>query len=127
MRSFGFFCLLLLTLLARSVAQDPLRVYYVDGQALEQRTENGITVTVNLNEKNKANWLTVYVVNDSNDAVNVIPTNITVHQTSPKAEDLKLRTENDLQKSAVSQRFLGPSNSQYRKPQSKFESRRKCN
>ncbi|MGA9390766.1 MAG: PDZ domain-containing protein [Candidatus Sulfotelmatobacter sp.] len=107
MRSFGFFCLLLLTLLARAVAQDPLRVYYVDGQALEQRTENGITVTVNLNEKNKANWLTVYVVNDSNDAVNVIPTNITVHQTSPKAEDLRLRTENDLQKSAVRSVFWG--------------------
>lgn len=107
MRFVGFFCVLLLTLLARAAAQDSLRVYYVDGQALEQRTDNGITVTVNLNEKNKANWLTVYVVNDSNDAVNVIPTNITIHETSPKEEDLKLRTENDLQKSAARSVFWG--------------------
>ncbi|MGA2646124.1 MAG: PDZ domain-containing protein [Candidatus Sulfotelmatobacter sp.] len=107
MSSNGFVGILLLAFLAPAAAQDSLRLYYVDGQALEQITDHDVTVTVNLKAQEKANWLTVYVVNDSNDAVNVIPTSITLHETSPREEDLKLRTERDLQKSAAHSVFWG--------------------
>jgi len=98
----------LLVFLARLAApQDSLRVYYVNGEALEQITDHDITVTVSLNDEDKKNWLTVYVVNDSNDAVNVIPTRITLHKTSPKDEDLRLKTERDLKRAVGHGVFWG--------------------
>ncbi len=95
-------------LLARmAVAQDSLRVYYVDGQSLEQITDHDVTVTVSLKDEGKVNWLTVYVVNDSDDPVNVVPTNITLHQTSPKDEELRLKTERELQRAVGRGVFWG--------------------
>jgi hypothetical protein len=108
MRSKPFVCILLLLLLARmAAAQDSLRVYYIDGQALEQITDHDVTVTVSLKDAGKVNWLTVYVVNDSDDPVNVIPATITLHQTSPKDEDLRLKTESELQRAAGRGVFWG--------------------
>jgi len=106
MRSKGFVFLLLF--LARMAAgQGSPRVYYVNGEALEQITDHDVTVTVSLKEEDKKNWLTVYVVNDSNDAVNVIPTGITLHQTLPKDEDLRLKTEHELQRAVGHGVFWG--------------------
>ena len=106
MRSKGFVFLLLF--LARiDAAQDSLRVYYVNGEALEQITDHDVTITVSLKDEEKKNWLTVYVVNDSNDAVNVVPTGITLHQISPKDEDLRLKTEHELQRAVGHGVFWG--------------------
>lgn len=108
MRPKSFVCVFLLLLLTQmAAAQDSLRVYYLDGQSLEQITDNDVTVTVSLKEAGKVNWLTVYVVNDSDDPVNVVPTSITLHQTSPKDEDLRLKTERELQKSVGRGVFWG--------------------
>jgi hypothetical protein len=87
--------------------QDSLRVYYLDGQSLEQLTDHDVTVTVSLKDAGKVNWLTVYVVNDSDDPINVIPANITLHQTSPKDEDLRLKTEAELQRAVDRGVFWG--------------------
>jgi hypothetical protein len=83
MRSKRFVCVFFLLLLTRmAAAQDSLRVYYLDGQSLEQITDRDVTVTVSLKDTGKVNWLTIYVVNDSNDPINVLPTSITLHQSS---------------------------------------------
>ena len=87
--------LILCLLLRVAGAQNP-RVYYVNGDSYEQITNRGVTVTLRLNEDHGANWLTVYVVNDSEDAVNVMPSNITLHQTEPREADLRLKTERQL-------------------------------
>jgi hypothetical protein len=103
-----FVCVFFLLLLTRMAAsQESLRVYYVDGQSLEQITDHDITVTVSLKDTGKVNWLTVYVVNDSGDPVNVVPTAITLHQTSPKDEDLRLKTERELQRAVGRGVFWG--------------------
>src|ERR1035437_5077145 len=109
MRSKSFVFIFFLLLLTRMAAaqQDSLRVYYVDGQSLEQITDHDVTVTVSLKDTGKVNWLTVYVVNDSDDPVNVIPTTITLHQTSPKDEDLRLKTESELQRAVGRGVFWG--------------------
>ncbi len=109
MRSKSFVCTFFLLLLTRTAAaqQDVLRVYYVNGQALEQITDHDVTVTVSLKDEGKANWLTVYVVNDSDDPVNVVPTTITLHQTSPKDEDLRLKPERELQRAVGRGVFWG--------------------
>src|SRR5713101_2193297 len=104
-----FVCVFFLLLLTRIAAaqQDSLRLYYVDGQSLEQITDHDVTVTVSLKDTGKVNWLTVYVVNDSDDPVNVVPTTITLHQTSPKDEDLRLKTERELQRAVGHGVFWG--------------------
>jgi len=104
-----FVCVFFLLLLTRIAAaqQDSLRVYYVDGQSLEQITDHDVTVTVSLKDTGKVNWLTVYVVNDSDDPVNVVPTTITLHHTSPKDEDLRLKTERELQRAVGHGVFWG--------------------
>jgi hypothetical protein len=109
MRSRRIFYAALLFLLTRLAAaqQDSLRVYYVDGQALEQMTDQDVTVTVSLKDTGKVNWLTVFVVNDSNDSINVVPAAITLHQTSPKEEDLRLKTEHELQRAVGRGVFWG--------------------
>ena len=56
--------LILFLLMRAAGAQNP-RVYYVNGDAYEQITDRGVTVTLRLNEDHGENWLTVYVVNDS--------------------------------------------------------------
>lgn len=105
-RPFVSVCLLLL-LTGTAAAQESLRVYYVDGRSLEQITDHDVTVTVSLNDTGKVNWLTVYVVNDSGDPINVVPTAITLHQTSPKDENLRLKTERELQRAVGRGVFWG--------------------
>jgi hypothetical protein len=109
MRSKTFVCIFLFLLLLTGVAaaQESLRVYYVDGQSLEQMTDHDVTVTVSLKDAGKVNWLTVYVVNDSDDPVNVVPATITLHQTWPKNEDLHLKTERELQRTVARGVFWG--------------------
>jgi len=53
------------------------------------------------------NWLIVYVVNDSNDAVNILPTSISLHENSSKDEELKVKTEKQLDKSVGQRVFWG--------------------
>ena len=87
------FMLLLVASLAS--AQDR-RVFYFDGDAFEQITDHGVTVTARLNQDHGENWLTVYVVNDSNEPLNLIPSNIALHQSLPVNKDLALKTEKQL-------------------------------
>jgi hypothetical protein len=96
----------LLVLLARLAApQDSLRVYYVNGEALEQITDHDITVS--LNDEDKKNWLTVYVVNDSNDAVNVIPTGLRFIRPHQRTRISRLKTERDLKRAVGHGVFWG--------------------
>src|SRR6266581_119870 len=78
--------LMLAGLTAVSTAQNPnpLHVYFESGDTMEQIIDHGVTVTATLREVGKENWLWVYISNNSNDAVNVIPASIKVHQNSPK-------------------------------------------
>lgn len=91
----------------QSTAQSSVRAYFLNGEALQQITDNGVTVTVSLHDTGKVNWLTVYVANDSDDAVNVIPSNISLHQISPKDENLRLKTERELERSVGRGVFWG--------------------
>jgi hypothetical protein len=87
------FALVLVVSLAS--AQDR-RVFYFDGDAFEQISDRGVTVTARLNQDHGENWLTVYVVNDSNEPINLIPSNITLHQSSPTDKELRIKTEKQL-------------------------------
>jgi hypothetical protein len=62
----------LLLVASLSSAQDR-RVFYFDGDAFEQITDHAVTVTARLNQDHGENWLTVYVVNDSNDPLTLFP------------------------------------------------------
>jgi len=99
------FALLLLTVVA--AAENPLRVYYESGDTMEQVTENGMTLTVTLRDTGKENWLWVYISNKSNDAVNLIPANISLHQNSPKDENLRMKSERETQRSIGRHVFWG--------------------
>lgn len=91
-------CVLLFTGIA--AAKAPLHVYYYNGEAIEQMTVRGVTVSVSLEDTGKLNQLAVYVDNGSSDAVNVIPSNFVLHQTKPLEEDLSLKSEQEIQQIA---------------------------
>jgi hypothetical protein len=92
-----------------AVAQDSPRVYYVNGELFQQLTDHGVTVTIGMKDEGKTKpiWMTVYVVNDSNDAVTVFPAGITLHENSPKDEELRMKTERELDKSVGHHVFWG--------------------
>src|SRR5436305_1574864 len=94
-------------LMGLAVAQDSPRVYYVNGELFQQLTDHGVTVTLGLKDEGKANWITVYVVNDSNDAVTVFPSGISLHEHSPKDQELRMKTERELDKSVGHHVFWG--------------------
>src|SRR5881394_4048189 len=79
-------------------ADDPLHVYYYNGQTIEQMTLRNVTVTLSLEDTGRFNQLAVYVDNASADAVNVIPANFVLHQSAPKDGDLALKSEQEIQK-----------------------------
>ncbi len=81
-------------------AEDPLHVYYYNGETIEQLTVRGVTVTISLNDTGKFNQLAVFVSNSSSDAVNVLPSSFTLRQTSPKDTDLALKSETEIQRIA---------------------------
>src|SRR5882762_2349033 len=81
-----------------AVTEDPLRVYYVRGEPVEQITNDGITVMVSHFDEGKLNRIILIVINNSPEAVSVAPSQILLHETSPKDEELKIKTEHDLQK-----------------------------
>lgn len=81
-------------------AEDPLHVYYYNGETIEQVTVRGVTVTISLNDTGKFNQLAVFVSNSSSDAVNVLPSSFTLRQTSPKQVDLALKSEAEIQRIA---------------------------
>jgi len=89
-------CVVYLATLA--IAEDPLHVYYYNGEAIEQMGIKGVTVTVSLKDTGKLNQVAVYVDNSSSDAVNVIPSNFSLHQIAPKDEDLAMKPEQEVQR-----------------------------
>ena len=94
--------LFLLTLLVARVAtaeeHHPLHVYYYSGESIEQMKLEGVTVTVSLKDTGKLNQVAVYVDNSSGDAVNVIPANFRLHESTPKDADLAMKSEQEVQK-----------------------------
>ena len=83
---------------AVAVAEDPLHVYYYNGETIEQMTLRNVTVTVSLEDTGRFNQLAVYVDNRSSDAVNVIPASFALHQSTPKDGDLTLKSDQEIQK-----------------------------
>lgn len=81
-------------------AEDPLHVYYYNGETIEQLTIRGVTITISLNDTGKFNQLGVFVSNASADAVNVLPSSFTLRQTNPKDVDLGLKSEPEIQRLA---------------------------
>src|SRR6266566_2271667 len=96
-----------LLLASHAMAQDSLHVYYYNGESIEQMSLRGVTVTVTLKDTGKLNQVAVYVDNGSSDAVNVIPANIAIHQNSPTDEDLRMKSEQEVQKIAGQRAFWG--------------------
>ena len=105
MRRVLIFVALLLARLA--AAEGSLHVYYYNGESIEQMSLRGVTVTVTLKDTGKLNQVAVYVDNGSSDAVNVIPSSIALHQSSPKDEDLRMKSEQEVQKIAGQRAFWG--------------------
>jgi hypothetical protein len=99
--------LALLLLTTAASAENTLRVYYEGGDTMEQISDNGLTLTVTLRDTGKENWLWVYISNKSNDAVNLIPSNIVQHQSSPKDEELRMKSERETLKSIGHHVFWG--------------------
>lgn len=89
-------CLFLLSSFA--LAEDTLHVYYYGGESIEQMNIGGVTVTISLKDNDRFNQVAIYVDNRSSDSVNVIPTDITLHQGSPKEKDLTLKSAQEVQK-----------------------------
>ena len=87
----GLVCLAFL-LAPLAAAEDSLHVYYYNGETIEQASVRGVTVTVTLKDTGKLNQVAAYVDNSSPDAVNVIPSNFTLHQSAPKDEDLAVKS-----------------------------------
>lgn len=79
-------------------AQDDLSVYYEDGATIERISREGVTVMVSLVDTGKLNKLKVCVDNRSSDAINIVPEQVTVHQSSPKDEYLEAKSQRDLQR-----------------------------
>jgi hypothetical protein len=90
-----------------AVTEDSLRVYYVKGEPVEQITNDGITVMVSHFDEGKLNRIKIIVINNSPEAVNVVPSQILLHETSPKDEELKIKSEHDLQKMVDRRVFWG--------------------
>jgi PDZ domain-containing protein len=78
-------------------AEEPLHVYYYNGETIEQLTVRGVTVSVSLDDTGKFNQLAVFVSNSSPDAVNVLPSSFTLRQSSPKDVNLALKSETEIQ------------------------------
>src|SRR5215470_13715012 len=103
-KSFGDMCMrravvILVAVLARlAAAQDSLHVYYYVGQSIEQMSIGGVTVTLSVKDNGRFNQVAVYVDNRSSESVNVIPANITLHQSAPKGKDLNLKSDQEVQK-----------------------------
>src|SRR5215470_9243256 len=103
-KSFGDMCMrravvILVAVLARlAAAQDSLHVYYYVGQSIEQMSIGGVTVTLSVKDNGRFNQVAVYVDNRSSESVNVIPANITLHQSAPKGKDLNLKPDVEVQK-----------------------------
>jgi hypothetical protein len=88
-------------------SQEPLHVYYESGDTMGQINDHGVSLTVTLRDTGKENWVWMYIANHSNDAVNIVPANIGLHQNSPKDEDLRMKTERELQKAGGHRVFWG--------------------
>jgi len=82
-----------------AAAQDAPLVYYENGTAVEQISDGEVTIMVTLVDTGKLNQVKVCVVNGSSEAINIGPDQIRLHQTSPKDEDLEVRSDRDLQRS----------------------------
>ena len=80
--------------------EDPLHVYYYNGETIEQLTVRGVTVTISLNDTGKFNQLAVFVSNSSSEAVNVLPSSFALRQTSPQELDLTVKSEMEIQRIA---------------------------
>ena len=81
-------------------AEEPaLHVYFEAGDTMEQVTDHDVTLTVTHRDTGKENWVWIYVANHSNGAVNLIPADIALHQSSPKDEELRMKTEKEINKS----------------------------
>ena len=91
--------ILTVVLAGSAVAQDDLRVYYEDGLAIEQINRDGVTLMVSLVDTGRLNKVKVCVVNDSSDAINIVPEQVRIHQATPKDEYLEARSQRDLQRS----------------------------
>jgi PDZ domain len=92
-----FVCIVfLLTRLA--AAEDSLHVYYYSGESIEQINIGGVTVTLTLKDNVKFNQVGVYVDNRSSESVNVIPSNFTLHQSTPSDKDLAMKPDQEVQK-----------------------------
>jgi len=92
--------ILLWLLTGFTFAEDPLHVYYYNGETIEQLTVRGVTVTISLNDTGKLNQLAVFVSNSSSEAVNVLPSSFALKQTGPKDIDLALKSEPEIQRIA---------------------------
>src|SRR5438874_1637370 len=88
-------------------AQEQPRVYYVDGELFQQLTDRGVTVILGIKDDGRSNWLTVSVDNDSNGAVTILPSAITLYEKSPKDQELRMKSEKDLGKSIGHHVFWG--------------------
>lgn len=87
-----------LLLSAISMAQNPLHVFYSNGEAIEQMNIKGVTVSITLKDMGRLNQVAVFVNNRSPDAVNVVESDFALHQSSPRDEDLKLKSEQEVRK-----------------------------
>lgn len=84
--------------IATATAENPLHVFYYNGEAIEQMTSNGVTVSIGWKDTGRLNQVAIYVNNGSSDAVNVIASDFSLHESSPKTQDLKLKSQQDVQK-----------------------------
>jgi hypothetical protein len=97
-----------LLLSTAAFASDPtLHVYFEAGDTMEQITDHDVTLTVTHRDTGKENWVWIYVANHSNTAVNLIPMDISLHQSAPKDEELRMKTEKEIQKSIGRGAFWG--------------------
>jgi PDZ domain len=97
----GALLLFALVLARTAYAQDSLHVYYYNGESIEQMSIKGVMLTMSMKDTGRLNQVAVYVDNSSSDAVNVIPSNFTLHQNAPKNEDLTLKSQQEVQKIAA--------------------------
>jgi hypothetical protein len=90
-----------------AVTEDPLRVYYVKGEPIEQITNDGLTVMISHFDTGKLNRIVICAINNSPEAVNVVPSQIMLRETAPKDEQLRIKSEHDLQKMVDRRVFWG--------------------
>lgn len=98
-RLFNAALTLILLFTGCAVAQrSDLLVWYDNGTTVEQVTRDGVSVMVSLVDTGELNKLKIGVENDSDEAINILPEQIRVHQANPKDEYLEVRSERDLQR-----------------------------